>query len=71
LKFDLDTIAKLINHHKISLTVVVGQYDQVIKPKSMQRLLRKVHRYNFETPEVGHTGLVAASGSYFGKLTTL
>jgi pimeloyl-ACP methyl ester carboxylesterase len=70
LKFDLDTIAKLINHHKISLTVVVGQYDQVIKPKSMERLLRKVHRYTFETPQVGHTGLVAASARYFGKLTT-
>jgi pimeloyl-ACP methyl ester carboxylesterase len=67
LKFDLDKIAILINHHKISLTVVVGQYDQVIKPKSMERLLRKVDRYIFETPEVGHTGLVAASGPYFGK----
>lgn len=67
LKFDLDAIARLINDHNISLTVVVGQYDQVIKPKSMERLLKKVHRYIFETPEVGHTGLLAASGPYFGK----
>jgi pimeloyl-ACP methyl ester carboxylesterase len=65
LKFDLDNIAKLINLHKIPLTVVVGQFDQVIKPKSMERLLSKVERYVFETPEVGHTGLVAVSGAYF------
>ena len=69
LKFDLDKIAALINRHNISLTIVVGQYDQVIKPKSMERILRKVDRYVFETPEVGHTGLVAASGSYFQKDT--
>lgn len=67
LKFDIRRIASLINHHKISLTVVVGQFDQVIKPKSMELLLRKVDQYVFETPEVGHTGLIAASGPYFRK----
>jgi pimeloyl-ACP methyl ester carboxylesterase len=65
LKFDLDKLAKIINRHKIPLTVVVGQYDQVIKPKSMEKLLNKLDNYIFETPEVGHTGLIAASGSYF------
>ncbi len=67
LKFNLKKIASLINSHQVPLTVVVGQFDQVIKPKDMERLLRKVDRYVFETPEVGHTGLIAASGSYFRK----
>jgi pimeloyl-ACP methyl ester carboxylesterase len=67
LKFNLKKIAGLINHHKVALTVVVGQYDQVIQPKNMERLLRNVNNYVFETPEVGHTGLIAASGSYFRK----
>ena len=68
LQFDLDKLAKLINQFKISVTVVVGQFDQVIKPKSMNRLLSKLDHYVFETPEVGHTGLIAASGKYFKKL---
>jgi pimeloyl-ACP methyl ester carboxylesterase len=65
LKFDLAMVAKLINENNIDLTVIVGQYDQVIEPKSMERLLQKVDHYVFETPEVGHTGLVAASGPYY------
>jgi hypothetical protein len=53
------------------LTVVVGQYDKVIQPKNMQPLLKKVNRYVFETPEVGHTGLIAESGGYFNNLSSL
>ena len=67
LKFNLEKIGAIINRYDIPLTVVVGQYDQVIEPKNMERLLRKVDRYVFETPEVGHTGLIAASGYYFQK----
>lgn len=68
LKFDLDRLAGLINEHKIPVTVIVGQYDQVIKPKTMERLLNKLDHYTFETPEVGHTGLIPASGKYFHNL---
>lgn len=68
LKFDLDKIAMLINHYKIPLTLLVGQYDKVIKPKSMERLLKKVDAYRFETPESGHTGLIAESGIYLTNL---
>lgn len=71
LHFNLDKIARLINRHKIPLVMVVGQYDKVIRPKSMERLLKKLNRYVFETPEVGHTGLVAESGAYFGNLESL
>ena len=65
LKFDVDKIAALLNRYKIPVTLVVGQYDRVIKPKSMERLVTKLRKYTFETPEVGHTGLIAASGIFF------
>jgi hypothetical protein len=68
LKFDLDKIAGLINLHKIPLTVIVGQYDKVIKPENMEPFLRKVDDYHFETPEAGHTGLLAESVRYFLRL---
>lgn len=71
LHFDLTKIAGLINQYKISITVIVGQYDQVIMPKSMEKLLQKLDHYTFETPEAGHTGLIAASGEYFKNLETL
>jgi pimeloyl-ACP methyl ester carboxylesterase len=69
LHFDLGRIAELINQNKIPTTVVVGQYDKVIKPKAMEGFLKKLHHYRFETPEVGHTGLIAVSGPYFHALS--
>ncbi len=68
LKFDLDKIAALINHYKIPVMLIVGQYDKVIKPKSMEHFLKKLDTYRFETPEAGHTGLIAESGIYFTSL---
>jgi pimeloyl-ACP methyl ester carboxylesterase len=71
LEVDLNRMAELINQYKIPLTVIVGQYDKVIEPRSMDRLLRKVNTYTFETPETGHTGLIAESGEYFRNLGAL
>ena len=71
LHFDLNRIAALINRYRIPVTVIVGQYDKVIQPKNMQHFLKKVDRYVFETPEVGHTGLIAESGVYFSNLNAL
>ena len=68
---NLKKVAALINHYRIPLTVIVGQYDKVIQPKNMEPLLKLVDRYTFETPEVGHTGLVAESGGYFKNLNAL
>lgn len=68
LKFDLNKIAALINQHKIPITIVVGQYDKVIKPKNMEPFLKRLHNYKFETPEAGHSGLIAASSAYFTAL---
>jgi pimeloyl-ACP methyl ester carboxylesterase len=71
LQFDLNKIAALINQYRIPLTIVVGQYDKVIQPKNMQPLLKKIDHYVFETPEVGHTGIIAESGVYFNNLNAL
>jgi len=68
---DLKKVAALINQYRIPLTVIVGQYDKVIQPKNMEPLLKKVDHYTFETPEVGHTGLIAESGGYFNNLNAL
>jgi len=65
LRFDLDHIAALINRYRIPMTLLVGQYDKIIKPKSMERLINRLEDYTFETPEAGHTGLIASSGKYF------
>jgi len=70
LHFSLDKIAQLINKYKIPLTLIVGQYDKVIKPANMNPLLKKLDHYTFETPEAGHTGLIAASGIYFRNIQT-
>ena len=68
LRVNLKEVAALINQYRIPLTVIVGQYDKVIQPKNMEPLLKKVDHYTFETPEVGHTGLIAESGGYFNNL---
>ena len=68
---DLKKVAALINQYRIPLTIIVGQYDKVIQPKNMEPLLKLVDHYTFETPEVGHTGLVAESGVYFKNLNAL
>src|SRR5688500_9314672 len=71
LHFNLNKIAAIINKVKIPVTVVVGQYDKVVQPKNMERLLSRLDDYVFETPEAGHTGLIAESGNYFRNLKAL
>lgn len=58
LNFDLKTIARLINDNNIRLTMIVGEYDKVIRPENMKRLLRHVREYKLEILESGHTGLI-------------
>lgn len=58
LTFNLKTIGKLINQHSIRLTVITGRHDHVIRPESMNALLRHVKKYKFEILDAGHSGLV-------------
>lgn len=71
LRFNLQHITGLINQYKIPVILVVGRFDKVISPNDMQRFVKQVRHCIFETPETGHTGLIAASGKYFLDLQAL
>jgi pimeloyl-ACP methyl ester carboxylesterase len=68
LNFDLHKIASMINEAEIPITIVVGKYDKVIRPKNMERFVSLLNNCVFETPEAGHTGLISESGTYFKNL---
>ena len=67
LNTNLNKIAALINGQNIPLTIVVGEFDKVVQPKDMHALVKKVRHCTFETPPVGHTGLILYSARYFKK----
>jgi pimeloyl-ACP methyl ester carboxylesterase len=59
--FNLRKLAGLINENEIALTVIVGKYDKVIRPRNMHRLLKHVRDYKVEILQSGHTGLMNES----------
>ena len=64
LTFDLKKIASLINQNNIHLTMIVGEYDKVIKPENMHRLLKHVPGHRLLILPSGHVGLIAESLGY-------
>lgn len=58
LKFSLPMIADLLNRHRITLVMAVGNYDRIIEAKNMSRLLRLVTNHRFEIVEAGHNDLL-------------
>ncbi|MEP2667562.1 MAG: alpha/beta hydrolase [Cyclobacteriaceae bacterium] len=60
-KFDMATIASIINYNKINLHVMVGKFDKIITAKNMARLLRRVPQHHFQILETGHNGLIEKS----------
>ncbi|HMJ67270.1 MAG TPA: alpha/beta fold hydrolase [Cyclobacteriaceae bacterium] len=67
LKFDLDSIAALINSHKIKLRLFVGRHDKIITAQNMQRLTSKVPGAQFEVVEAGHNSLIHKVIDYLPK----
>jgi pimeloyl-ACP methyl ester carboxylesterase len=67
LTFSLNSIARLLNHHSVKLTMIVGKYDNVITPSNMKSLLDKVPHHKLEILESGHSGLINQSIPYFVK----
>jgi len=61
LKFDMASIAGIINNNKVRLVMIVGKFDKVITPQNMHALLRHVKSYTLEIPEIGHNGVIEAS----------
>lgn len=57
-KFNMKAMAVLINHYQLSLTLVVGKYDKVIRYRNMTSFLRDVNHYQLEIIEAGHQQLL-------------
>jgi pimeloyl-ACP methyl ester carboxylesterase len=61
LKFDIPSIATVLNHHRIQLLMLTGQFDKVIPAKNMENLLKRLHQKQVEIIEAGHNDLVRAA----------
>ena len=42
LSFDMEIVARLINDHQISTTMILGKYDKIMTVENMQKLLKKI-----------------------------
>lgn len=69
LKFNMKTIASIINSNKINITLIVGKYDKIITVKNMDLLLNKLVDYKFEVLETGHNGVIQESVKVLGKFS--
>jgi pimeloyl-ACP methyl ester carboxylesterase len=58
LKFDMRTIAGLINEKGITLKIIVGKFDKVIPARDMNRLLKCIPSGKLEIVETGHNNLI-------------
>ena len=67
LTFNMNSIASLLNQHRVRLTLIVGKHDKVITPENMAVLLNKVLNHRLEILDSGHTGLINQSLPFFLK----
>jgi pimeloyl-ACP methyl ester carboxylesterase len=58
LAFKNHRLAKIINDHHIKTTIVVGRYDNVIRPADISSFAKKIKGIQFDIVEAGHTGLL-------------
>ncbi len=65
LNFDLNGLARTINHNKISLKLITGKYDKVIPSSDMKTFLRKLDHPKFIELDSGHSGLIDLSIPHF------
>ena len=57
LRFNIDALATLVNQHTIPVTIIVGKYDKVITPASMNKFVERLHQPRFIVIETGHNFL--------------
>ncbi len=69
LKFDMKTIAGLLQAHSIQFTLVVGKHDKIITTENMRQLLRYLNDYQLEILNTGHNGVIAGSIAVLTKTT--
>jgi len=60
-KFDMTSVAGIINDHPIRLSMIIGKYDKIITAENMNLLLDKLKNFNLEILETGHNGVIASS----------
>lgn len=65
MRFDLKRVAQLINHHRIPLTMYLGQYDRIITQKNMNRLLKRISHHKLVVLPAGHSRLIADVAAYY------
>lgn len=59
MRFDLKSIAGLVNHHRIPLVMYLGRYDRIITRKNMNRLLKRIPHHQLVVLPAGHNRLIA------------
>jgi len=67
LKFNLDRVARLVNDHQVSFTIILGKYDRIIAAKDMNRILKKLSVYRLEILDTGHQGIIEESKIFLGR----
>ena len=61
LKFDLDSIIRLLNDYPIPTVLVVGRHDKIITAENMRPFAAKIKGVRFEVIEAGHNDLIGKS----------
>jgi pimeloyl-ACP methyl ester carboxylesterase len=54
LRFHIQALAARINQHNIPVTIIVGKYDKVITPSSMNGFVKLLHKPRLIVFEAGH-----------------
>jgi pimeloyl-ACP methyl ester carboxylesterase len=70
LTFDLKKIAELINVNAITLIMITGKYDKVIRSENMNTLLDHVKKFHHEILETGHNGLINGAAAFLKNNST-
>ena len=60
-KFEMTTIARILNENHIHVTMIIGKYDKIITTQNMNLLLNKLTSFNLKILEAGHNGVIAQS----------
>jgi pimeloyl-ACP methyl ester carboxylesterase len=57
LRFNIASLATLVNQHAIPVTIIVGKYDKVITPASMNKFVERLRQPRLIVIEAGHNFL--------------
>ncbi|HCW06529.1 MAG TPA: alpha/beta hydrolase, partial [Cytophagales bacterium] len=61
LKFDIESLAVIINKNRIEITIIMGRYDKVIPLRRVELFVKKISLMKFHILETGHNDLIERS----------